>query len=773
MKVKSDIIISFFLNSKSKKPIPTSLGKIMYKLKTGAYEKMVTQARHIMKNKGKSYYDHYRVNSIPCFTPALNLKDSGKSNFSQDDYTGLLPLDIDDPNQNQDENAKILIAIPWIVVVGKSLGGKGLFAIARCDPTKYNESYDAAVKILHDNGVIVAKGQSNPNRLRFITTDPRLYYNDDPVNAPMVPLEIDHSLSANAPRIDEPKDGSKDVDRIEIFKIIVKIKSKGVNIWPIGERHSYLISVLTWCNKIGMSQNFILNAVEQICRPMMQDGKDYDIASQVKDVYMRYHLEHGTQEWDPKKPPKTKFWFVDAKGKLIIIRQRLMRFLESEGGFYEFHPDPKNKTNILIRMHGPFIDETNTEEIKKFVEQYIQNLPEEECGANKSDIIEAIYRGSDTFFSRAQLEFISTMAPNFLRHTKDTAYFPFKNGIVEVTAANIELKPYDQFDKKIWLRDVIDFEISIHAKIQGEYYEFIKCISNTNEDRTEFACTLIGYLLHNYKDPTKPFAAILCEESENEDEGGGTGKGIFIQGLLKIINGVKIDGKNFKTDKSFAFQRVRLDTRFIAIEDARIGLDFESFYSIITEGITIERKNKDEIFIPYTKSPKIIFTTNYTIVSEGTHGKRRQVVLEFSNFFHLGYTPEDKFGHRLFDDWIKDEWNKFYNFMFACVCLYLNNGIKEVCISSSIRRKQIKLKFTQEFLTWWDRYVSDAEGWDLFSDLYVNFKNTFDFTDREYSSIKFTKALFESARVFGYKLERRISRHHNNKVQYKLQKLEA
>ena len=58
---------------------------------------------------------------------------------------------------------------------------------------------------------------------------------------------------------------------------------------------------------------------------------------------------------------------------------------------------------------------------------------------------------------------------------------------------------------------------------------------------------------------------------------------------------------------------VGLDTKVVAIEDVRKNVDFEGFYSIITEGITVEKKNKDELFIPYKDSPKILFTTNYTI----------------------------------------------------------------------------------------------------------------------------------------------------------------
>jgi hypothetical protein len=40
--------------------------------------------------------------------------------------------------------------------------------------------------------------------------------------------------------------------------------------------------------------------------------------------------------------------------------------------------------------------------------------------------------------------------------------------------------------------------------------------------------------------------------------------------------------------------------------------------------MTIEKKNKDEIFLSFDDSPKLAFTTNYSIASNAEHAKRRQ-----------------------------------------------------------------------------------------------------------------------------------------------------
>ena len=221
-----------------------------------------------------------------------------------------------------------------------------------------------------------------------------------------------------------------------------------------------------------------------------------------------------------------------------------------------------------------------------------------------------------------------------------------------------------------------------------------------------------------------------------------------------MSNVERVDGKNFKLDKNFAFQRVGLDTKIVAIEDVRKNVDFEGFYSIITEGITVEKKNKDELFIPYKDSPKILFTTNYTIPSMGNHAKRRQRVFEFSNYFSSKYTPQDLFGHKLFDDWDADEWNRFYNLMFTCVAFYFNNGVTEMANGDKIKRKHIKLNFGEEFLEWWDEQSELLfDGYKPFRELYNSFLSANDMDKKDYSQKRFKRALEESCEKFEYELK--------------------
>lgn len=451
-----------------------------------------------------------------------------------------------------------------------------------------------------------------------------------------------------------------------------------------------------------------------------------------------------TKVWGEKI---STFWEVSDAGKITINRTRLINFLHYTGGFSLYYYDKSSTIFRVVRCKQGFVEEVSSEHIKKFLKDYIEGLPDSfDGGITGEDLMELVLKGSDTFFSKSLLEFLNRSDFDFLKDTIDEAYFPFNNGVVKVSKTGAQLLAYQDIKKVIWRSQVIDYDIIIDpdSTSNAEYGEFVNKISGETDDRFSYACTLIGYLLHKYKDFSKPYAVILAEENDNENEGGGTGKGIFITALSKFINSERVDGKNFKLDKNFAFQRVGLDTKLVAIEDCRKNVDFEGFYSIITEGITVEKKNKDELFIPYKDSPKIMFTTNYTISQVGNHAKRRQRVLEFSSFFNATKTPATHFGHNLFDEWDKDEWNRFYNFGFVCVQNYLQYGIMMVEATDKIKRKHIRLKYSEQFLEWWDEYSRhERKTWKLATDLYTGFLNQYDLDKKEYNQTKFGRAIAE------------------------------
>lgn len=463
------------------------------------------------------------------------------------------------------------------------------------------------------------------------------------------------------------------------------------------------------------------------------------------------------------------FWDVDDKMKVTINRTKLIEFLYKVGGFSLYYYDKASTIFKIVRCQGGFLEEVSSEHIKKFLKNYIESLPDLfDGGIMAVNLMELILKGSESFFSKSILEFLNRGNFDFLQDTATEGYLPFKNGVVVISKESVQLKDYKDIGKVIWASQVIQFDISIDTQIDKgviEYADFLNCVSGDDEDRFNYACTLIGYLLHKHKDFSKPYAVILAEENDNENEGGGTGKSIFVTALSKFLKTDRIDGKTFKLDKNFAFQRVGLDTKLVAIEDCRKNVDFEGFYSIITEGMTVEKKNKDELFIPYQDSPKILFTTNYTISSTGNHAKRRQRVFEFSNFFNSERTPRTYFGHNLFDEWDRDEWNRYYNFGFICIMQYLEHGVLTVVATDKLKRKHIRLKYGEEFVEWWDEYVQNGrKDWKFSTELYSSFLVQFDLEKKDYAQTKFGRAMSEASETLSLKLHKGKNRQHNNKT---------
>ncbi len=446
------------------------------------------------------------------------------------------------------------------------------------------------------------------------------------------------------------------------------------------------------------------------------------------------------------------FWDINSKRQPVINRSRLIGFLHDHGGFALYYYDKNSTIFRVVQCKDGLLQEASTEYMKKFIIDYIESLPYTfDGGITPDDLKDLVLKSHDRLFSNGILEFLPRGEYNLLTDTVDTAYFPFRNGVVRVTRDKIELVSYTEIGRVVWKTQIIDFDIRVDPDIMDkdiEYVEFLNCIAGEDKEKIYYIMTLLGYLLHKYKDPAKPYCVILAEENDNEQKGGGTGKGIFLTALSKLINMERVDGKNFKLDKNFAFQRVGLDTRLIAIEDTRKNVDFEGFYSIITEGITVEKKNKDELFIPYKDAPKIVFTTNYTIINNGTHAKRRQKTFEFAPFFNAENTPAKLFGHNLFDDWDQVEWSLFYNLMFKCCSDYLEVGIQETGSTLKVRRKHIRIKYGEEFLDWFDDWEKNgAYSPARFTALHDEFLQETGQEKKYFSAKRFSQAIKESAEM--------------------------
>ena len=209
----------------------------------------------------------------------------------------------------------------------------------------------------------------------------------------------------------------------------------------------------------------------------------------------------------------------------------------------------------------------------------------------------------------------------------------------------------------------------------------------------------IGFMMHGHKNLSYCPAVILNDEVISDNPEGGTGKGIFMNALAQMKKVVTIDGKSFTFERSFAYQLVSADTQILVFDDVKKYFDFERLFSVVTEGLTLEKKNKDAIKIPFEKSPKIAITTNYAIKGSGNSFARRKWELELHQHYNKNYTPLDEFTKLFFGDWNDDEWCAFDNYMIECLQGYLNTGLVESKFVN-LKIRQLSAETSHDFIEW-------------------------------------------------------------------------
>ena len=270
---------------------------------------------------------------------------------------------------------------------------------------------------------------------------------------------------------------------------------------------------------------------------------------------------------------------------------------------------------------------------------------------------------------------LSTSDIQIQRDTKTESFIYYQNTAVRTTKDTIDLIPYSDIEGLVWENQVIKRDFVPAPESEGEFKTFLWRISGENKQRYYSFKSVIGYLLHSYQNEGKPKVIIFNDEMISDVPNGGSGKGLIHKALSHIKRLSTINGKGFDPTKTFAYQTVSTDTQVLLFDDIDKNFKFENLFSVITEGLIIEKKGKDAIKIPFAESPKISITTNYTVQGEGSSHNRRVFEVEMSSYFNDRHTPEDEFGHLLFSDWDSDEWKRFDNFMTRCIQFYLNEGL--------------------------------------------------------------------------------------------------
>ena len=462
-----------------------------------------------------------------------------------------------------------------------------------------------------------------------------------------------------------------------------------------------------------------------------------EIRIQLQDSHLDSDTIESVLNKVEEENAKQTFWDRNDKGVIKIIHIQFKQFLEDKG-FYKYCPEG-GKNYVFVKVTNNLIDHTSDKEIKDFVLTHLLDL---------DDIGVYNYFADNTRFFREEfLSLLSTIDIYFIADTKGAAYLYYKNCAVKITKDGVSTLDYLDLGGYVWKDHVIDRNFVMCSVSEG--FDFKKFISNINggdEGRIKSMESTIGFLLHGYKNLSFCPAVILNDEVISDNPEGGTGKGLIMNALSKMKKLVVIDGKSFAFERSFAYQLVSADTQILCFDDVRKHFDFERLFSVITEGLTLEKKNKDAIKIPFAKSPKIAMTTNYAIKGAGNSFARRKWELELHQYYSKDYTPLDEFGRLMFGDWNDDDWCEFDNYMIGCLKNYLRTGlVKSKFVNLKIR--QLSAESCHEFIEWCGLVDSTERNVMLQTDvrlykneLYSNFVEEYpDYGPRGRMSISRTK----------------------------------
>lgn len=411
---------------------------------------------------------------------------------------------------------------------------------------------------------------------------------------------------------------------------------------------------------------------------------------------------------------KFELTYINAGGRTDFNFVNVQDFL-IERGYFVYRTSVTK--HIYIRILKNIVREVGTKDIKDEILEFIK-------AEEPRNVYEFALKNINKVANDEYLETLPAKEVNFRKDNKNTMQIYFQNCIVEISGTNLKTYPYEELPKDvyIWESQIIQRNFNDQSDFDCNFRTFLWNIANREEPRYQSLCSMIGYVLHNYKNPAYCPAVILNDEVISDNPEGGTGKGLLVKAIEKFLKIVTIEGKTFSFDKNFVYQRVNSDTKVLCFQDVNKTFDFERLFSVLTEGIDVEKKGRDSILIGFEDAPKVIITTNYAIRGSGNSHERRRFELEISQHYNKKNTPYSEFGIMMFHEWNAKEWHKFDRFILDCCQFYLRMGLVEQVLVN-LPEKKLIAETSPEFIEFMEDSTPETGNQISRGDFYKRFKD--------------------------------------------------
>lgn len=667
-------------------PFYKEINDVLLSFKDGSNQSKIEKIRTIedkeVRNKEKS-----KLKSI-CFSGEFSKRNA----LNIVKHSGFACLDFDDVGTYEDAVClrDSLQDNEYIYSAFVSPSGNGVKAIVKipAEIQNHKKYYEALCETFDSKLDIKTKDVS---RVCYESYDPDLFINENSKVWVLKKEFTEVSRINKYPKHFTINDTNKKVD------VIVKWFNKKFTL-NAGERNNNLYKLACGLNRAGLSSSDALDMfrnyysaglkdseLESIIKSAYKNTSEFDTLILVDDNKIREAqdiLKKGVQKAkrEFRKEGLTDsdieevidfdfeddfliFWDTDKNGKLSLNDYKFKLFLENRG-FYKVQLNEKEFT--FVKVFNNIISEVNETNIKDFVLNHVVEV---------DMAVYNFFAKSTAKFSESYLNQLATKDLAMVRDDAKTSYLFFSNGVLKITEDKTEMIDYINIGGFVWQKNIIPHEFTF-TNDKSDFEKFIFNVSNKDDNRKLITETAIGYLLSTYKKQDEGLAIIFYDETLNDNPSGRTGKTLISKALSNCRKLVTLNGKEFNNKGQFPYQTINLDDNIICFDDMERNFKFESLFSIITGNLVLNKKNLQPIEIPFSRSPKILFTSNYILSGVGDSHDARKVEIELFRHYSKTYKPINEFGKLFFDEWTKEEWNAFYSYMVGNIQRYFLHGLQ-------------------------------------------------------------------------------------------------
>ena len=370
-----------------------------------------------------------------------------------------------------------------------------------------------------------------------------------------------------------------------------------------------------------------------------------------------------------------------------ISSLRLAEFF-SRNGFIRISEEGNDQT-IIVKSENKILKPYNHEtETLSFLKNQIKHQEK------KAQIAEMLAKDK----AKIQKSFLlmDSEPYRYNRDTKDTIYFPFKNGVAKITKNGVEMLDYNSKELSFFypVESIKhSFEsFDVDAREVGQFEQFLTyAVIGRKADVSEMTqaernklfayFSMMGYLCSNHKDKAKSPAIVLTDEgADGISRVGGRGKTTMAiaPSFVKCEN--YKGGEEFDPTYRHRYADLQTYHDIFRLDDVPANFRYDALYTQITDNITAERKSTVSVKIPFEDTPKFVITTNYVFRydAKAVSTNRRFLEYKVSDFWNEKNTPADFFKTTVFSGWDEIEWKLFFQFLTTCAVFFLREGLQQI-----------------------------------------------------------------------------------------------